>query len=161
MTTYTTNAHDIHAKLSWSDPPMRTDLLARPIVPVATPDDAKKTYEQFRPYLLDTGSVPIVVHVAEKGGGVPDKSGVEQSQELAEKAFEMFRDLARTDGLEVESELLYGSDVAEAVTAAAEKHDASVIVFRSRGGNKWIQLLSGNVRAELLSESDRPVIVLP
>ena len=140
---------------------MKNELLARPLVPVAHPDDARETYEQFRPYLLGSKSVPIVVHVAEKAGGAPDKSGVEQSQELAAEAFEMFEGLAETDGIEVETELLYGTDVAETIHDAAAEHDASAIVFRSRGGNRWIELLSGNVRANLIADSDCPVLVLP
>lgn len=140
---------------------MTEDLLARPLVPVADPDDARATYEQFRPYLLGTGAVALVVHVAEKAGGAPDKSGVEQSRVLAEEAFDVFCGLAETDGIEVETQVLYGTDVAETVHEAAADHDASAVVFRSRGGNRWLELLSGNVRANLVAGSERPVVVLP
>jgi nucleotide-binding universal stress UspA family protein len=140
---------------------MNADLLARPLVPVANPDDARETYEQFRPYILGAGAVPLVVHVAETAGGAPDKSGVEQSQVLAREAFDVFRGLAETDGIDVETEILYGTDVAETVHEAAAGHDASAIVFRSRGGSRWLELLSGNVRANLVAGSERPVIVLP
>ena len=140
---------------------MSTDLLARPLVPVANPDDAEATYEQIRPYLLDSGAVPLVVHVAEKGGGSPDPTGVEQSRELAAEAFEVFERLAQTDGIEVETKLLFGTDIAETVSEAAKEHDASVIVFRSRGGSTWLQLLSGNVRANIIDSSECPVVVLP
>jgi len=140
---------------------MTEDLLARPLVPVANPDDARETYQQFRPYLLGTDAVPLVVHVAEKAGGAPDKSGVEQSQVLAEEAFDVFRGLAETDGIKMERKILYGTDVAETVHRAAADHDASAIVFRSRGASRWLELLSGNVRANLIAGSERPVVVLP
>jgi nucleotide-binding universal stress UspA family protein len=136
-------------------------LLDRPLVPVATPDDAAETYEQLRPYLLDSGTVPLVVHVVEKADGAPDKAGLEQSRELAQEAFDRFRALADTDGLAVETEILYGTDVAATVHDAAEEHDASAVVFRSRGANRWLELLSGNVRANLVADSDCPVVVLP
>lgn len=138
-----------------------TNPLDRPVVPVASPDDAAATYEGLRPHLLDAETVPLVVHVIEKAGGAPDKASVEQREGYAEEAFAAFRERAAADGVEVETELLYGTDVAEAILEAAAEADASAIVFRSRGGSRWLDLVSGNVRSKLLSESDRPVVVLP
>ena len=40
-----------------------------PLIPLANPDDATATYEQLRPYLLETAGTPIVVYVIEKAGG--------------------------------------------------------------------------------------------
>lgn len=137
------------------------DLLSRPIVPVAGPEDAAATYEEFRPYLLKTEIVPLVIHVIEKTEGAPDKAGLEHREEYAEKAFDVFRDRAKTDGIEVDTKLLYGTDVAATIHEAADESDASVIVFRSRGGGRWLDLVSGRVRSKLIAESDRPVIVLP
>jgi len=140
---------------------MVTSLLDRPLVPVASPDDAVATYEELRPYLLETEVVPLVVHVVEKAGGAPDKAGVEQREEHAEKAFEAIRERARTDGVEIDTKLLYGTDVAAAIRDAAAEADASAIVFRSRGGSRWLDLVSGGVRSSLVTDSDLPVIVLP
>lgn len=138
-----------------------TDLLDRPLVPVASPEDAAATYEELRPYLLETEIVPLVVHVIEKAGGAPDKAGVEQREEHAEEAFEAIRERARTDGVDVDTKLLYGTDVAATINDAAEEADASAIVFRSRGGNRWLDLVSGRVRSNLVADSDLPVVVLP
>ena len=140
---------------------MVTDLLDRPLVPVASVDDAITTYEGLRPYLLETEFVPIVVHVIEKAGGAPDKAGVEQRREHAEDAFEALRKRAETDRITVETELLYGIDVAETIKEDAVQHPASAIVFNSRGGNRWLDLVSGDVRSKLLSDNDVPVVVLP
>ena len=140
---------------------MVDNLLDRPIVPVASPDDAKVTYEQLRPYLLRTQFVPIVVHAIEKGGGAPDKAGVEQRKEFAEQTFDAFRKRAEADGIEVETEILYGTSVADAIHSAAADFDASAIVFSSRGGSRWLDLVSGNVRSKLIADHDRPVVVLP
>lgn len=140
---------------------MVTNLLNRPVVPVANPDDAAATYEELRPYLLETEIVPLVVHVIEKAGGAPDKAGVEQREEHAEKAFEAIRERAKTDGIEVDTKLLYATDVAAAIHDAAAEVDASAIVFRSRGGSRWLDLVSGRVRSSLISDSDLPVVVLP
>lgn len=138
-----------------------TRILDRPLVPIAGPDDAEETYEGLRPYLLETDMAPIVVHVIEKAGGAPDKASVEQRKEHAEEAFTVFREHANIDGIHVETELLYGTDIAETIHDAAAEHDASAIIFRPRGGNRWLDRLSGNVRSKLIANSDHPVIVLP
>lgn len=140
---------------------MVTDLLDRPIVPIANPDDAVTTYEQLRPYLLQTECIPTVVHVIEKAGGAPDKAGVEQRREHANKAFDVFRKRAESDGIDIETKLLYGTDIAATIHEAATESNASAIVFTSRGGNRWVNLVSGNVRSKLISDHDLPVIVLP
>ncbi len=140
---------------------MVAPLLRRPLVPVANPDDASATYEAIRGYLQSGEGTPIVVHVIEKAGGAPDKAGVAQRKEVAEEAFHRFQNLAETDGLEIETDLRFGTDVAETIHEAAEDHDASAIVFRSRGGSRWLDLVSGNVRAKLLKGHEVPVVVLP
>lgn len=140
---------------------MVANLLNRPIVPIVSVDDAVATYENLRPYLLQTEFVPIVVHVIEKSGGAPDKAGVEQRKEHAEQIFEAFRKRAIADGVDIETHLLYGTDVAETIHNAAAEHNASAIVFSSRGGSQWIDLVSGNVRSKLIANHDCPVIVLP
>ena len=140
---------------------MRTNLLANPIVPIASPHDAVETYEQLRVYFLQTEFVPIVVHVIEKAGGAPDKASVEQRGAHAEQAFDEFRKRAQMDGVNIETKLLYGSDIADTIHTAAADLDASAIVFTSRGGNRWLNLVSGNVRAKLIAHQRRPVIVLP
>lgn len=140
---------------------MGLNLLERPLVPVADLDDAAATYEELRPYLLETDIVPLVVHVIEKAGGAPDKAGVEQRKEYAEKTFKQFRERAKTDDIEVDTKVLYGTDVAETIQTAADEHDASAIVFRSRGGSRWIDLVTGRVRSSLLDDNNQPVVVLP
>lgn len=140
---------------------MVDNLLDRPVVPVASPDDAKVTYEQLRPYLLRTELIPIVVHVIEKGDGAPDKAGVEQRKEYAEETFDAFRKRAETDGIKVKTEVLYGTNIAQTIHDAAAEFDASAIVFSSRGGSGWLDLVSGNVRSKLIADHDRPVIILP
>lgn len=138
-----------------------TNVLERPLVPVANPEDASATYEGLRPYLLDTDVVPTVVHVIEKAGGAPDKAGVEQREEVAEEAFDIIHNLAEIDDVEVETRIIYGTDVAEAVHEFADEIGATAIVFRSRGGSRWLDLISGNVRAKLIRGMSRPVVILP
>jgi len=61
----------------------------------------------------------------------------------------------------VETEIRYGTDVAETILDAAADHGASAVVFRPRGGSWLLDLLTGDVRDALVKRSDRPVVVLP
>jgi len=100
------------------------------------------------------------VHVIEKAGGAPDKAGVEQREEYAEEIFAAVRD--RLDvNRPVETEVRYGTDGAETIFGAAADHDATAIVVTPRGGSRWIRLLTGDVALDIVTKSDRPVVVLP
>ena len=140
------------------DPP---PLLSRPLVPVASEDDAVETCRAAFPRIAAAGGRPVVVHVIEKAGGAPDKASVEQREAAAESAFAAVRDDAADYGLDVETEIRYGTDVAETILDAAADHDASAIVFHPRGGSWLLDLLTGDVRDALVGRSDRPVVVLP
>jgi nucleotide-binding universal stress UspA family protein len=102
-----------------------------------------------------------VVHVVEKAGGAPDAASVEQREEIAEEAFELVRSRAAEVGVDVETELLYGTDVAETIVDAANETGASSIVFTPRGHKWWWNLFSDDVAEALVHESDLPVVVLP
>lgn len=132
----------------------RSNLLAHILVPVANKDDALSTAESLESYNPDRVTTLFVV---EKGEGVPDKTPVEQSEEMAEEAFAA----VRTVFPEAESEIAYSRSIVDAIFQAANEIDASAIVFRSRGGNRLLQLLSGDLALKLVTQADRPVIALP
>jgi nucleotide-binding universal stress UspA family protein len=134
-----------------------TELFHRVVLPVASPDDARATCHAARDYL--TGSV-VAVHVVEKAGGAPDKAGVEQREEYAEEIFDALRECLGGD-YDVQTEIRYGTDVAETIFNAATEHDASAIVITPRGGSRWVRLLTGDVALDIVTETDRPVVVLP
>jgi nucleotide-binding universal stress UspA family protein len=136
-----------------------SDLFQRIVLPLASPDDARTTCRTVSPYLDDTDDI-VAVHVVEKAGGAPDKASVEQREEYAAEVFEALRSCLADDSA-VETDILYGTDVAETIFAAAADHDASAIVITPRGGNRWVQLLTGDVALELVTKNDRPVVVLP
>jgi nucleotide-binding universal stress UspA family protein len=134
-----------------------TDLFDRVVLPVASPEDARASCHAAREYL--TGNV-IAVHVVEKAGGAPDKASVEQREEYAEETFEALTECL--DGeRQIETEIKYGTDVAETIFAAASDHDASAIVITPRGGSRWVRLLTGDVALDIVTKTDRPVVVLP
>jgi len=126
------------------------------LVPVASDTDAESTAEALADH-LETDRV-TVVHVVEKAGGAPDKAGVEQREEAAAEAFERFEE---TYGESVETDIVYDTNIADGLLAAAAEVGADALAFTPRGGGWFERLLSGSVTRELLDETDRPVVVLP
>jgi len=138
---------------------MSHDLFESALVPIANRSDASATADAVESY-VDASDELTVVHVVQKAGGAPDKASVEQREEYAEGVFAAFR--ADYDGAAtVDSEICYGTDVAEAILEAGRDHDATAIVYTSRGLNGWMEFLTGNVDDELVDGADRPVVVLP
>lgn len=136
-------------------------LFARPLLPVANEDDADRTARLAFPHVAAAGGRAIVTHVIEKAGGAPDKAPLEQREEIAESIFERVRSSAEDAGVDVETELHYGTDIADTILAAADAADATAIVFTPRGGKSWWDFFSGDTRDALTSESEIPVVVFP
>jgi len=134
--------------------PVDTALLSHVLVPVATAEDARATAQRLAPYTPDHVTA---LHVVEKGGGSPDKTPVEQSEEMAAEAFAA----AREEFPDAETHTAYSRNVVKAIFEAAEEVDASAIAYRSRGGNRLVQFLSGDRSLKLVTQADRPVIALP
>jgi len=134
-----------------------TDLFDRVLLPVADPEDARATCEALASHEVGRARA---IHVIEKGGGTMDKASVEQREEYAAEVFDVV-EATLPDEFDVETEVVFGTDVAEAVFEAADDFDATSIVITPRSGNRWIRLLTGDVALSLVTETDRPVVVLP
>jgi len=135
-------------------------LLARPLVPVANLEDARRTLAALLPRVAADAGTVTVVTVIEKAGGAPDKASVEQLEDLAEETFEFVRERAADAGVDVETDVLYGTDVAETIVAAAHEVDATAVVFTPREGKRWWDLFAPDVSGSLVHDSDVPVVVL-
>lgn len=136
-------------------------LLDRVFVPVASPEDARTTARALMPYLSARDSTATFGHVIEKAGGAPDKASVAQREGYAEDIFDAIDDELATEDLAFECHVLYGTDVAQRIIDAAGDFDADAIAFTPRGGSRWLRLLTGDVSLSLVTESDRPVLVIP
>jgi hypothetical protein len=133
---------------------MTTELTQHVLVPVANEEDAATTASLLESYEFERITV---LHVVEKGEGVPDKTPVEQSEQVAEAAFETFRETFP----DAETETAYRRDIVKGIFEVAEAVNASAIAFRPRGGSRLIQWLSGDRTLRLVTEADRPVISIP
>lgn len=131
------------------------------LVPVASPADAEATMRAATPYLTEVSGDVTVLHVIKKAGGAPDKASVEQREARAREMFDAAHEVVSDTAVEVETEIRYGTDIAETIIEAAHDLGGSSIVFTPRGGSRWMRLLTGDVALSLVSESDLPVITLP
>lgn len=133
---------------------VRQNLLAHVLVPVANEEDARTTAQALSPY--EPARV-TALHVIEKGDGVADKTPIEQSEELAADAFTAIHEEFPDAGYHT----AYARDVVDAIFDAADEVGASAVAYRSRGGGRIMQFLSGDLSLQLVTQGDRPVIALP
>lgn len=139
---------------------MEKDLFETVFVPIADPEDAEQTARAIS-YYANPNSEIIVVHVIEKGEGVPDKAAPSQQEEFAEQAYEAFLEVFPDGWGNVRFVSLYGRDVAKTIIEGAAEADATVIAFTPRGGSRWKRLITGDVARKLIDTSGIPVISLP
>ena len=136
------------------DTDMTTQITQHVLVPIADQEDARTTAQTIEPYEFERITV---LHVVEKGEGVPDKTPVEQSKQIAAEAFAAFRETFP----DAEKEITYRRDVVKGIVEVADEIDATAIVFRPRGRARILQWLAGDRSLRLLMEADRPVISVP
>lgn len=130
------------------------DLLGHVLLPIANKQDAEATATALEPY--QPGAV-TALHVVEKGEGVPDKTPVEQSEEVAKQSFAAVRSVFP----DANDHTIYARDVVEAIFEAGRELEVTAVAYRPRPGNRLIKFLSGDQTLKLVTQSDRPVIALP
>lgn len=140
-----------------------TALTSRILVPVANEEDAARTCQAIIEHLADeTDTTEIVaVHVIEKAGGAPDKAPLPAREEQAERIFRLVEQHAETFAYDLDTRLVYGTDVLESLFDAAVEADATSILFVPRPEGRLTRLLSGNISSQLILNSPVPVITLP
>lgn len=139
---------------------MAEPLLQRLVLPVASDDDARATARAVEPYLEDVSTLSAV-YVVEKAGGAPDKASVEQREEYGREVTSIVADTLAEYDVDVETEILYGTDIVDAIMDHARAIDASAVAFLPRDSGLLTRLLTGQTTVSMVTETDLPVIVLP
>ncbi|WP_049998145.1 universal stress protein [Halococcus sediminicola] len=132
------------------------DLFEVVVLPVASAEDARTTCAGAAAHLRRAGGRAIVVHVIE---GTAPSDGTHP--EHAAETFAAAREAFGGGDVTVETRLEYGESIPEVVFAVADEVDASAIAFTPRAGGRWLKLLSGDLTSALVTDSERPVVVLP
>ncbi|MCU4743509.1 universal stress protein [Halobacteria archaeon AArc-m2/3/4] len=137
----------------------------RVLIPIANEEDATETCDAIVRYFADqshsTHPKVNLVHVIEKTEGYMDKAPLEAREQQAQRVFEIASDRLEEAGYEIETELVYSTNVVESIVETAARTNADAIVFLPRDGGRLSVLLSGNMTSKLVSSADIPVIVLP
>ena len=94
----------------------------------------------------------IAARVQDQEAKVEEADAIDLSTEWAAHA--------RQAGLTVDTEVLEG-DVATAVTEAARRHDATLIVVGTHGRTGVKRLVLGSTAELVVRHADRPVLVVP
>lgn len=129
------------------------------LLPLASEADAERTVRALRTTF--SPDRVVLVHVVEKAGGAPDKASVEQREAFAADVFDVARDELADLDTDVETRILYGTDVPETVFETAADVDADLVVFSPREASRLSRFLSGDTALGLITDCDRPVLVLP
>ncbi len=140
-----------------------TQLTTRMLLPVAHEEDTKRTCTALLEQRLgepDSSKI-IVVHVIEKAGGAPDKAPLPAREEQAERIFALTEQILRSSGYEVETQLVYATDVVDGLLDVARDVEATSILFLPREGGRLSRILTGNLSTRLVMDSPIPVISLP
>lgn len=138
-------------------------LHERLLLPLASTSDAERTVDALIAALGEEADETIVVplHVIEKGGGSIDKLPVDIQQDQASDLLEYAIGALESAGFTVEPNVVYGTDVVDAVSTFALEEDVTAIAFLPRPGGLLSKLLTGDRPGRFLEQSPVPVIVLP
>jgi len=135
------------------------ELFDRPLIPVASEDDARVIRDTILPYLAEASSTVILVHVIKHTEGGIDPSPIEFQEEEAERLFDIATE--GHDELEPETQYAYGRNVAESILETARETGASVITVSPRRRGLFMRLLTGETARPLMTNSDVPVLSVP
>lgn len=128
-------------------------LLEHVLVPVADDSDARQTARALEPY----GPKRVrSVHVIEKTGGM-DSIPLEEAKSIAEAAEAAIRETFPNAAMQT----AYDETIVEGIHTTAVEHDVTAIAFRSRGGGRLVQLLTGDMTRKLVVDPPVPVVALP
>ncbi|MFW5917920.1 MAG: universal stress protein [Haloferacaceae archaeon] len=139
-----------------------TRLLERPLVPVASVEDAERTRRALVPFLAEVDSL-VSLHVVEEAGGPSTPDAAEQREAIADEIQQVLQGLPEDAdvALTVETRTVHGGDPVARILGAADEAEATAIAFTPRPGGRIVRFVSGNMTGKLVTNGRHPVVTLP
>lgn len=124
---------------------------------------APEATDAARELAQESGARVVAVHVHEFATGKFGRIQVDCLEGAAEELLPRIASDLRAAGVAADSEIreTHVGHVARAILAAADEHDARIIVVGSAGHNDLPHLPLGSVSHRLLHRARRPVLVVP
>lgn len=110
--------------------------------------------------VYDTLTLTMIYSMAESGSGLRLAEKLAELDESENKILEEAKSTAAQKGLEIGTELLSGSNIADAIIKNAKENNADMIVAGTLGHGLLGELLMGSVTRNLISLSQIPVLVV-
>lgn len=127
------------------------------MIAVSSPWAAQKVVEPVGDLARRLAADVLVVHVSRPSGGQMR----EQEQADGESSINLLRQSLADKGLNVETLLMFGDDIARSILNVAAERHVTLIVLGMTGKNIFARLLAGNVPVELIKNTRIPVLLLP
>ena len=129
-------------------------LLEHVLVPVAGVADARTTAAALAQF--DTQDVTIL-YVVERSEGYIDPVSTKYLEEDGKAALQSFKEVFP----DANEHLTSSDNLIEEIYDVADEVGATAIAYRSRGGSRFVRLLSGDHSLKLIDNPPIPVISLP
>lgn len=131
---------------------------SRILVAVSTPWASDKLFVPVRDLAERLHASVVVAHVVR---GDDNDAGEEEPRVRGRQAIAFLTDRLTRAGIPTEGVMLFGSDVARAISNAAEAHKATMIVMGFGVKGAMSRLLGGDLSVQLLKISPVPVLLHP
>lgn len=129
-------------------------LLDHVLVPVANEADARETAAAVKE--IEPAHV-TALYIVEKADGSIDPVPQQYLKEDGENALRVFDEVFPG----ADHELTYADNLVERIYSVAADIDATAVAYRSRGGSRFVRLISGDHALKLIKDPPIPVISLP
>ena len=100
----------------------------------------------------------IIAHVAHPQGEDEDESNARQR---GEETLKLLSDALRAAEIRAEGIMLFADDIPKAILNTATARDCTLIVLGLTSKSMWQRLIEGNVPANIIRQSDLPVLLCP
>ncbi|MEO0586289.1 MAG: universal stress protein, partial [Planctomycetota bacterium] len=133
-------------------------IKSRMLVAVSSPWASEKLAEPIRDLAARLDAEVVVAHVATLHEEDEHESDATQR---GEQTLKLMTDGLRDAGLEAEGVMLFSDDTSKAILNTAHARNCTVIVLGLTGKGVLKRLIAGDVPANLIRQTDLPVLLCP